>query len=200
MADPARKHSSQDDGGREQTLNDTVAPKVTVDEVTVRRVSADVVYPLRHAVLRTGRPWADVIYSADTDPLSAHFAAISPDGSIVLAVGSVLPETPDWSEAPDRPEIPEWPTPGNRSDTNGRAWRVRGMAVRPDSRGSGLGTEILGRLLAHVASNGGGIVWCTARITAISLYERAGLVARGEVEVLPGIGAHRVMSGFVPGA
>jgi GNAT superfamily N-acetyltransferase len=182
-------------------LNDTVAPEVTVDEVTVKRVSAEVVYPLRHAVLRTGKPWADVIYSADTDPLSAHFAAISPDGSTVLAVGSVLPEAPEWSEAPDWSEDPSWQETsewqGDSSDANGRAWRVRGMAVRPDSRGSGLGTEILGRLLAHVASNGGGMVWCTARIAAISLYERAGLVARGDTEVLPGIGAHRVMSGFV---
>jgi GNAT superfamily N-acetyltransferase len=165
-------------------------------QVTVRRVSADVVYPLRHAVLRTGRPWADVIYSADTDPLSAHFAAISPDGSIVLAVGSVLPETPEWLETA------EWLSPGeleggDSSDTKRRAWRVRGMAVRADSRGSGLGAEILGRLFAHVTANGGGLVWCTARVAAISLYERAGLVARGDTEVLPGIGAHRVMSGFV---
>jgi GNAT superfamily N-acetyltransferase len=144
-------------------------------------------------VLRTGRPWADTIYAADTDPASAHFAAFSPDGSTVLAVGSVLPETPEWLDLADNRDSTD------SQDDLGRSWRVRGMAVRADSRGSGLGSEILERLLAHVSANGGGLVWCTARLAAMSLYERAGLVSRGGVEVLPGIGAHQVMSGYVPG-
>lgn len=152
------------------------------------QVTSDVVYPLRHAVLRTGRQWADVIYSADADPLSAHFAAISehddPSGSeeaMVLAVGSVLPEAPEWDDR----------------TSAGEAWRVRGMAVRADSRGSGLGTQILGCLIAHVSANGGGLVWCTARLAAISLYKRAGLRARGVPGEVRGIGPHQVMFGMV---
>jgi GNAT superfamily N-acetyltransferase len=104
---------------------------------------------------------------------------------VVLAVGSVLPEEPDSD------------VPVSREGT--RAWRVRGMAVRADSRGSGLGTRILESLLAHVRSHGGGLVWCTARIPAVSLYERAGFRAIGAIVDVPGLGAHKVMSVTVAG-
>jgi GNAT superfamily N-acetyltransferase len=153
--------------------------------VTVRRVPPDVVLPLRHAVLRTGRRWADAIYAADSDPLSAHFAAISQLDATVLAVGSVLPEAPDWDES-------------SPQEVAGPTWRARGMAARAGSRGAGLGTLVLRGLLDHVTSQGGGLVWCTARLLAVSLYERAGLRARGEPTVVPGLGPHQVMWGIVP--
>lgn len=144
------------------------------------------VHPLRHAVLRTGRRWADGIYTADSDPLSAHFAALlkAPVEEVVLAVGSVLPEPADWGD--------------QATNDNTLSWRVRGMAARADSRGSGLGTRILESLLAHVGSHGGGLVWCTARIPAIPLYERAGFEARGAPAVVPGLGAHQLMWTVVP--
>ncbi len=150
------------------------------------RVTSDVVHPLRHAVLRTGRPWAETLYELDEHPLSAHFAAFSgapSDEAVVLAVGSVLPEAPDWKA--------DW-LEGWQDDV-GFAWRVRGMATRRDLRGSGLGSRVLASLLAHVRTNGGGFVWCTARLGALSLYERAGFAARGEPGLIAGIGAHQTM-------
>jgi GNAT superfamily N-acetyltransferase len=155
------------------------------------RVEPDVVLPLRHAVLRTGRPWADALYELDEHPLSAHFAAFpgAPAGeAVVLAVGSVLPERPDW-ETDSLAGRQEDEGPALRA----RAWRVRGMATRPDLRGSGLGSRVLTSLLAHVRTNGGGLVWCTARLGALSLYERAGFAARGEPGLIAGIGAHQTM-------
>ena len=163
-------------------------------------------HPLRHAVLRTGRRWSAAIYPADSDPLSAHFAAVlevpedAPgelpdgvpdelaDGAIVLAVGSVLPEKPDW---------PDWDHPTD-GVTVWAAWRVRGMAARADSRGSGIGTRILDALLAHVRAHGGGLVWCTARLPARSLYERGGFQPRGAPAGVPGLGAHQMMWVVVP--
>ncbi len=151
----------------------------------VLRVTSDVVLPLRHAVLRTGRPWADALYELDEHPLSAHFAAfsIASDEAVVLAAGSVLPEVPDWKA--------DWPE--GRQEDEALAWRVRGMATRRDLRGSGLGSRVLASLLAHVRSNGGGLVWCTARLGALSLYERAGFAPRGEPGLIAGIGAHQTM-------
>jgi GNAT superfamily N-acetyltransferase len=64
-----------------------------------------------------------------------------------------------------------------------RGWQVRGMAVVESMRGRGLGTAVLDAVLAHVADNGGGTVWCHARVAAVSLYERAGFVAVGEPRV-----------------
>ncbi len=129
-------------------------------------------------MLRTGRSWAEALYELDEDPLSAHFAALSTspsDDAAVLAAGSVLPEAPDWQSG------------------DGLAWRVRGMATRRDLRGLGLGTRILASLLAHVRSEGGELVWCTARLGAMTLYERAGFATRGDPGVIAGIGAHQTM-------
>ena len=144
--------------------------------------------PLRHAVLRTGRAWADAFYEADDDPSSAHFAAFAitpPDEAAVLAVGSVLPESPDWFDGDQ--------SAGDQSQAGEPAWRVRGMATRSDQRGSGIGGLVLGALLDHVKTEGGGLVWCTARLGALTFYGRAGFVTRGDPRHVDGIGPHQTM-------
>ncbi len=72
------------------------------------------------------------------------------------------------------------------------------MATAPDWRGRGLGTAVLDALIDHAAAHGGGLVWCNARVPARRLYERAGLVARGAVFDIPGIGPHIQMWRTVP--
>jgi ribosomal protein S18 acetylase RimI-like enzyme len=140
------------------------------------KVPAEIVLPLRHAVLRTGRPWANAIYPGDDDPRSAHFAVM--DGTTLLAVGSVLPETPDWAI-------------GAICATG--AWRVRGMATRRDSRGSGLGSKVVERLVSHVGEHEGGLLWCSARVQAVGLYEKFGFVTRGARYMVRGLGDHATM-------
>ena len=135
--------------------------------------------PLRHAVLRPDGPQS----SPRTQPTTTRTRRTSPlapraPGATAptrLSVGTVLHEAPPWE--PDR--------------TDG--WRVRGMATRPDARRRGLGGLVLDALLDHVASHGGGLVWCNARVPAQQLYGRAGFVTRGEVFELPGIGPHLLM-------
>ncbi len=69
-------------------------------------------------------------------------------------------------------------------------WRVRGMATAPEHRRRGYGTAVLAALLAHAEAEGATRVWCTARVPARSLYERAGFAACSEVYEPPGIGPH----------
>ena len=197
--------------------------------VRVRRVTADVVLPLRHAVLRTGRAWADALYDADDDPLSAHFAAfattraedamvladdttvpaddttVPADDTTLLAVGSVLPESPDWlagdrssgdrssgdQKSGDRSSGDR--SSGDQSPAGRAAWRVRGMATRPDQRGSGIGGLVLAALLDHVRTEGGRLVWCSARLGALTFYVRAGFVSRGDPGHVEGMGPHQTM-------
>lgn len=150
------------------------------NDIRVEFVPAWTTWPLRQEVLRPGRAVRDCIYPGEDDRRARHGAALQRAGGpgadfIVLAVGALMPEPPPW-----RPD-----------DDDG--WRLRGMATRSDVRGQGLGGGVLGLLVAHVADQGGGLLWCNARIPALSLYERAGFVARGEVFELPEIGPHRVM-------
>ena len=154
----------------------------------VELVDAQVVRPLRRAVLRPDQPVASSAYPGDDDPRTAHGAVLAPalpppwsgdgDGGdgpgmpVVIAVGTVLVDPPPWD--PERRE----------------AWRVRGMATAPQWRGRGLGTTVLAALVDHAAAPGDGLVWCNARVPARRLYERAGFAARGEVFDIPGIGPH----------
>jgi len=136
----------------------------------VEWVGAPAVRPLRAAVLRAGRPVSEAALPGDDHPGARHAAVCGPDG--VVACGSIFPEAVPWDPAGP---------PG---------WRIRGMATAEGRRREGLGGAVLDALLGHVAANGGGIVWCNARLRAQAFYARAGFRGRGERFDLPGIGPH----------
>ena len=73
------------------------------------------------------------------------------------------------------------------------AWRLRGMATAEPMRSSGVGTAVLAAVVDHVQSNGGGLLWCNARLPAVPFYERNGFTTRGESWVDPDIGPHVAM-------
>jgi GNAT superfamily N-acetyltransferase len=77
-------------------------------------------------------------------------------------------------------------------------WRVRGMATKPDARGSGAGTEILQALVRHAIAHGATRVWCNARTPARTLYERAGFVVASDEFEPPDVGPHYRMELSVP--
>ncbi len=52
---------------------------------------------------------------------------------------------------------------------------------------------MLGAAVSHVADRGGGLLWCNARLPAVTLYTRAGFVEVGEPWTDPVIGPHVVM-------
>ncbi len=85
------------------------------------------------------------------------------------------------------------PPAGLSSDPSERCWQLKGMAVREDLRDQGLGTRLLDAVIAHVGANGGGLLWCNARLAARTLYQRRGLVEHGEAWNDPEIGPHVVM-------
>jgi GNAT superfamily N-acetyltransferase len=130
--------------------------------VAVRPVALADTRVLRQRVLR---PAETVEQQAEHEPPDA-FAAGAFAGGELVAVGLIGREG----------------TPGS--------WRVRGMATAPEHRARGYGTAVLAALLAHAQAAGAARVWCTARLPARSLYERAGFVVCSEVYEPPGIGPH----------
>jgi GNAT superfamily N-acetyltransferase len=137
----------------------------------LERVAAGETLALRQRVLRPHLTPAEVAFPGDEAPDSAHVVVRSLDGTVV-ATGSVLREGAPWG------------APG---------WRVRGMAVDEAHRGEGMGGRVLAALLDHVRAQDGTLIWCNARLGAVSLYERAGLRTRGEPWEEPLIGRHIVM-------
>ncbi|MDQ6650621.1 MAG: GNAT family N-acetyltransferase [Actinomycetota bacterium] len=140
----------------------------------VEQVLAGVTLPLRQQVLRPHQRVVELMDPSDDHPESGHFAAYDGSGAVV-GTASVRRAPPPWEPA----------------DTS--AWQLRGMATADGLRGQGVGAAVLERAVAHVASLGGGVLWCNARLAALSFYERAGFVRRGEEWVDPQIGPHVVM-------
>ncbi|MGH9099330.1 MAG: GNAT family N-acetyltransferase, partial [Acidimicrobiales bacterium] len=102
-------------------------------------------YELRQQVLRPHQRVEEMGHIDSGDPEELVVGALGSAGEVV-ATGAVMPAA-----------LPEGL--GELAGA-GRAWRVRGMATRPDLRGAGIGTAVLGALFDHVATCGGGIVWC----------------------------------------
>lgn len=145
--------------------------------IEIQRVRAEATAALRQQVLRPHQTVEDVARGSDGETDAVYFAAV--DQGVVIGTASVRPEAAPW--APDhRP-----------------SWRLRGMATAEGWRGNGVGRAILDTVVDHVRREGGGLLWCNARIPAVPFYERAGLVTRGEAWVDPMIGPHVAMETLI---
>ncbi len=135
------------------------------------RVPAETTYALRQQVLRPLQDVEDMRLAGDDDPGTASFAAKADDGTVV-GTGTVRREPCPWQ--PERLD----------------AWRLRGMATAQPWRGRGVGTDMLAAVVAYVADQGGGLLWCHARTPAQTLYRRGGFSPHGSVWEEPLIGPH----------
>lgn len=124
--------------------------------IAIRRVDADVVRPLRHAVLRAGTDPEESIYPADDLADTVHLAVY--EGGDVVGTATLFPELYEG-----RP-----------------AWRLRGMAVAEAHRGTGLGSTLLAEVLALVHERGGDLIWCNARTVALPFYAGLGFTIVGD--------------------
>ncbi len=152
-----------------------------LDPVRIEQVPPAMTWALRQTVLRPHQTVEEQALDDDDAPTTATFAAIDGNGAVIGTV-RVAEEPPPFDPAGLEPEFGLV-----------RAWRLRGMATRPDRRNAGIGSALLGVAIDHVAIHGGGLLWCNARTTATTLYRRAGLKEFGQVWEEPHIGPHVVM-------
>jgi GNAT superfamily N-acetyltransferase len=128
----------------------------------VRRVAAvEEIFPLRHAVLRPGRPVSYSVYAVDQG--AVHIGAW--DDGMLVGCATVFPEP--WQG-------------GGGVDAEPAAWRLRGMAVDPSRQRTGVGRAVLGEAVTAARESGSPLLWANARSTAIGFYERAGWRVVGE--------------------
>jgi GNAT superfamily N-acetyltransferase len=171
-------------------------------DVLVERAPALDTFELRWRVLRPHQRLDEVKLRGDEDPDTAFYVARDRASGTVVATASVQREAPPWEPwaRHDRdhagPEAllempPEVRIATGRGGAN--AWRLRAMATADGFRGQGLGRLVLDSVVDHVAGAGGGLLWCGARVRAISFYERAGFSPLGDFYEEPVVGTHVLM-------
>lgn len=144
----------------------------------IRSLRASATYPLRGAVLRPGQPLTTARYDGDEAAGTTHFGAFTA-GRLVAVASLFIEAAPGGiSSHCDLPEA---------------MWRLRGMAVAPEAQRRGFGRAVLEACIAHIARQGGGLLWCNARASAVGFYRAAGFEISGAEFTIPGIGPHFVM-------
>jgi len=117
----------------------------------IHRVTSQECYGLRESILRPGQPKENWTFDADDDPRTIHLAM--KDGEEIVSIVSLLPE-----------------------EKEGCPWRLRGMAVKDELRGQGVGQQLLVALLAMVDKP----IWCTARNNVQDFYLKNGFTIFGD--------------------
>lgn len=129
--------------------------------LVVRRAAAEEIFPLRHAVLRPGRPVTASVYAGDDR--AVHIGAWDDDALVGCA--TVFPDP--WGGGDD------WPA-------DAAAWRLRGMAVDPSRHRAGIGRRVLAAVVDAATTGGAPLLWANARTTALAFYEADGWTVAGE--------------------
>ena len=145
--------------------------------IHVRPITAAETRPLRSAVLRPGQPASSLVYPGDDAPGSFHAGAVV-NGEIV-GIATVYPEP--------------MPLAAETELDPANAFRLRGMATRPDLQGTGVGRAVLARCIEHAAEARADLLWCNARVSALGFYRRLGFETVGDTFEIAGIGPHVVM-------
>lgn len=137
----------------------------------LRTISSQETWPVRHPVLRKGRPLEDVYMEADEKESTFHLGIFYKQE--IVGVASFMED--------------------KHPNCYGVQARLRGMAVLPDHRKKGLAARILNRGEHILKEKGTTLLWFNARIVALSFYKNLGYQTIGEEFNIPLVGPHYVM-------
>lgn len=138
----------------------------------IREITSAETYPVRHPVLRSGKPLEACRFDGDDLPSTTHFGLF--DGDALAGVASLF----------------QSPHPGFNEP---KQFQLRGMAVLEDFRGSGFGEALVQAAEDKVRRAGGTLIWFNAREKAIGFYEKTGYRITGKPFNIGDIGIHFVM-------
>lgn len=140
-------------------------------DYTLKQITAQETWPVRHSVLRKGRPLEDVYMEADEQSSTFHVGMYY-QGTII-GVASFMKDTKDLF--------------------TGKQYRLRGMAVLPEFRKKGIAELLLKKGEDLLKTKGCTLLWFNARIAAVSFYKNLGYETVGPEFDIPLIGPHFLM-------
>ncbi|HEY3992966.1 MAG TPA: GNAT family N-acetyltransferase [Ktedonobacteraceae bacterium] len=146
--------------------------------VEIRPISARETHDLRHRILRPHQSLTMCAFPYDTASGALHIGCFL--NKQLLGIGSILPDPRENATQPT-------------------SWRIRGMAVLEEARGTGAGGKILQALIDYASSQQlPAEIWCNGRTHVQGFYEHFGFAQEGNLFDLPGIGPHVLMVKTLP--
>ncbi|AWI24677.1 GNAT family N-acetyltransferase [Flavobacterium pallidum] len=139
---------------------------------TITQITAEETYPVRHEVLRKGKPLESCRFDGDELETTVHFGLY--ENLELAGVVTVLEN-------------------GNPVFEAERQFQVRGMAVLEQHQKKGFGDNLLTAAEDYIKGKHGRLIWFNARIGAAGFYEKAGYKKNGPAFEIPNVGPHYVM-------
>ncbi|KJD33511.1 hypothetical protein PK35_06585 [Tamlana nanhaiensis] len=139
---------------------------------TLKTITPEASYTVRHPVLRPGKPFETCIFDGDTLSTTYHFGIY--ENETLLGICSCFKN--------------------NHNDlSDSSQYQLRGMAVLSNQQGKGLGKLVLNYAEDFVKNLGTTTIWCNAREVATNFYVNNGYTVFGKAFEIESIGTHYKM-------
>lgn len=142
------------------------------DNFSIKKISTIETYPVRHPVLRAGRPLEDCKFDHDDLETTFHLGLFEKNHLIGVATflknnSSSFPESSQY--------------------------QLRGMAILDRFQGKGLGAQLLNYAETELKLSQAELLWFNARERAVPFYSKLGYKTTGNTFDIKGIGPHYLM-------
>ena len=152
----------------------TILFQDNASNITICRVSIDVIVDLRHRILRAGLPKDAAQFPGDDAPNTWHVGVFNSQNENAPPICCASFMLNSYKDEP--------------------AWQLRGMATDTQHQRKSLGGKLLAAAEAAIVKDSNvRLFWCNARVPAIPFYERHGWKVDSEEFDIPTAGPHRKM-------
>jgi GNAT superfamily N-acetyltransferase len=138
----------------------------------ISKISSLETFPVRHPVLRTGKPIESCSFEGDDLETTTHFGLFLNEA--IIGVVSLFEAT-------------------NKLFPQKKQFQIRGMAVLKEHSKQGFGKTLLQHCEKYCRNQHANLVWFNARTEATGFYEKMGYQKTGNPFDIKDVGEHSVM-------
>ncbi|MQP25419.1 GNAT family N-acetyltransferase [Flavobacterium sp. LMO8] len=138
----------------------------------IKKINSIDTYPVRHEVLRKGKPIESCQFKGDDDENTVHFGLFLEDK--LVGIISIFKEK-------------------NELFSEINQFQIRGMAVLEEFQGKGFGAELVKETENYCVNLKTDLIWFNARENAVPFYKKLGYTTIGDSFLIPDVGIHFAM-------
>ena len=139
---------------------------------SIQKITATETYPVRHIVLRAGKPIESCQFQGDELETTNHFGYYI--NNQIIGVISIF-------------EI------NNKQFLVQKSFQIRGMAVLPSFQKQGIGEALVNEAEKFCTTQKADLIWFNARSTAVGFYQKMGYEIVGSEFEINEVGPHFLM-------